>query len=722
MSGAINPSVAKVRSLLDPENVAIVGASERPGSWSKRVAASLRRCGFRGAVYPVNPRAAMVWGETCWPDLASLPQPPDHLAILVPGAAAVSSLEQGAKAGARSATIFSSGFGEGGDSDGRALAERLRKVIEETGLAVSGPNCLGNIAAPFGFATITDERVDALAQGKVAIVGQSGGIVMALFRALRGRGVQPGYAITSGNEIGLTTADYIRFFAQDENTQAIACFIESIRKPDDFRRACAEARDRGKPIVAVKIGGSEASRAAALAHTGALAGSLASFDAATRALGVVRVDTLDDLIETLEFFVHSQPPRGQRLGAMTFSGGLKGLMLESAERNGLCFPALDSRTIDALRALMGVGTSIGNPLDAGFSALSSADAYFDFVRIMLGDPNIDALMVQEELPYAEGQNRKAGNLRKVDAIAIEMGKPIAVVSMASYMYSEYTRAFRQSFPNLPVLHEVDKALRAVAAAGRYGALRSRPVAAPRRSRYSSEVGAILARAHTARDGRRILDEAASKALFALYGIESPREIVASNAEEAAQAARSLGFPVVLKLVSPDVQHKSDVGGVRIGLTSEAAVRDGFAQIERNLLKSRPEARFDGVLVAPLVSGGVELVLGVQRDPEVGPVVMIGAGGVLLELAKDVSFGPTPLDAMRAEEMISEIKAAKLLAGYRGAPAADRSAATKALIALSDLADDLRDAIESVDINPFVALPRGGLALDGLVVLRPVRND
>src|SRR5205823_282888 len=267
--------------------------------------------------------------------------------------------------------------------------------------------------------TIPDDRITSLDRGPVGIVGQSGGIVMAIHRALLARGVTAGYAVTSGNEIGLNMADYIRYLADDPDLRVIACFIESIKEPIAFRRACEYARDAGKPVVAVKIGGSEESRKAALAHTGALAGALECFDAVAEAIGVVRVDTLDEVVETAEYFCHAVPPRGPRLGALTFSGGLKGMMLEAAARNGLTFPALKPETNAKLGEILGVGTSLGNPLDAGFAALSSADAYFRCVELMLEDPNIDVLMLQEELPPAPGLNKKAENLKVVDKMVAD---------------------------------------------------------------------------------------------------------------------------------------------------------------------------------------------------------------------------------------------------------------------------------------------------------------
>jgi acyl-CoA synthetase (NDP forming) len=713
-----------VRALLSPKNVVIVGASDRPGSWSRRVFRSLERTGFPGQVYPVNPRNPTVWeGRTCYPDLQALPERADHVVVLVPGHAAVETIREAGRVGARSATIFSSGFGEGEDLDGKALGAELDAAISESGLAVSGPNCLGNLAAPYNLMTITDERIEKLARGPVAIFGQSGGIVTVIYRSLLNRGVQPGYALTVGNERGLNSADYIRFFAEDADTKVIACFIEAIRDPQAFREACLVARAADKPVVIVKIGGSEASRAAALAHTGALAGSLACFDAVAEVIGVIRVDTIDEMVEVIELVTHGARPSGPRVGGLTYSGGFKGLLLEGAERNGVEFPELAPRTLDRLREVLGVGTSLGNPLDGGFTAVTSREAYLKCVTIIQEDPNVDFLLVQEELPTREGTNAKAANLIAVDEMIAQPGsKPVGVVSMASYMYTDFTREFRGRFPRLPVLHEVDKALKAARAVGNWSAGRARSedgskVLAP--PLPSGQLSAILDKATEARDGWRVLGETDSKALIRAYGIRSPREAFARSANEAISVAQEIGFPVVLKVVSPDVQHKTDVGGVLTEINNVRGVCTGFERIRENLKAAEPTAQFAGVLVVEQAQNGIELVLGVQRDPEVGPVVMFGTGGVYLEVRRDVAFGAVPLSESRARAMIAKTSAGRLVGGYRGAPAADIDSLAQALVGLSRLAEDLGERLESVDLNPVLAVPgqTGILALDALIVLR-----
>jgi acetyltransferase len=709
-----------VRALLNPRNIAIVGASDRPGNWSMRVFQTLRRFSFPGPIYAVNPRNKTVWnGEACYPSLLDLPEKPDHVVVIVPGAAAIDTIVDAGKAGARSATVFTGGFGEGGDPKGRELAERMRKAIEDAGLAVSGPNCLGNLAAPRRLMTIPDDRITELEPGPVAVLGQSGGIVMAVQRALHARGVKTSYALTTGNELGLYTSDYIRHLADDAHVKVIACFIESVRHAEEFKRACAYACDAGKPVVAVKIGGSEESRKAALAHTGSLAGSLDCFDAVAETVGVVRVDTLDEMVETVEYFAHAPPPKGPRLCGMTFSGGMKGMMLEAAERHGLSFPPLTAESLAKLGAVLGVGTSLGNPLDSGFAALSSAEVYFKCIEILRADPNIDVLLVQEELPQQARANNKVENLRGVNRMVAEGGRPVAVVSMISYMLSEHSRAFRAELTHLPVLQETDKAIKAVGAAGRYGVLRALASAATADAGRKPDIRVILRRATPAGDGLSVLHEADSKELIRAYGIRTPNEMIAASADTAVVAAREIGYPVVLKLLAAEVQHKSDIGGVMLNIRSDAEMRNAYARLAQNLAKARSGAKLEQVIVAEQVTGGVELVLGVQRDPEVGPVLMFGSGGILLELHRDVSFGAVPPPLWQATAMIERTTAGKLLKGYRGAPPADENAVLAALTALGRLTHDLGDRVESIDINPFVALPagEGAVALDALVVLR-----
>lgn len=713
-------SIAKVAALLTPRNVVIVGASDKPGNWTPRVHRNLKRYGFKGGIYPLNPGRDEVWGETCYRDFASLPEKPDHLVVLVPAKLVPDVLRDGAAAGARSATVMTSGFEETGDEKGRALGVELRRVIAETGLAISGPNCMGNIVASHAFVTNPDDRPQGILPGPVAIIGQSGGIATAIKRTLEERGIVAGTLITSGNEAGLNMADYIHYFAADPHTKVIVCYLESVRDREKFLSGCRAARAAGKAVVVAKLGTSQAGWAAALAHTGALAGSAAAFDAVAGAAGAIRVTTLDDVVEVVEYVIHGKIPKGAGVGVITLSGGLRGLLIDAAERNGVSFAEIGDATRAQLQAFMGAGSIVGNPLDGGYAVLSSQENYLKSIEIMLSDPAIDILLMQEELPREAGSARKESNLRAAEKLAAASGKPLCYVSMISYGLNDYARDMHAELPHLPFLQEADKAMRAVRAITAHAtATAPAPAAADMPPAARALAERLRDMAAKAREPIT-LSEPDSKALIAAYGIALAREEVAADADGAVAAADRIGYPVVLKAVSADLPHKTEAGAVLVGLKDAAAVREGYARIFANVAKARPGLKLDGVLVAEMVSGGIELALGIANDPEVGPVVMFGGGGTALELYGDVAFADPGLDAARATALVNRTKAAKLLDGWRRQPAHDRAAVETALVALGRLARDFGDIIAAVDVNPFVArgAGKGGVALDALVVLRP----
>ena len=719
MSGsaaALERSRRQVEALTRPRNVVLVGASDRPGSWAARVYANLTRYGFNGPIYLINPNRTEIWGRPCHPDIATLPEPPDHLAILVPAPGVLPVLRDAAAAGARSATIFSAGFGEAHDPAGRARRQELAALVAATGLAVSGPNCMGNVCGASRLVTLTDFRPMRVGPGPVALVGQSGGVMIFAQTVLEERGHKSGYVITSGNEIGLNTADYIAFFAAEPEVRIILCYIEAVADPDKFKAACRLAQAAGKPVIVHKLGQSEAGKAAAMAHTGSLAGSAEVFDAVTGELGVIRVDNLDDAVECVELMLHTGAPKGRRLGAITLSGAYRGLLLDAAERNNLSFPTLSADTDARLRSLLNVGSLVGNPLDGGFGVLSSGETYMACVEALDRDPNIDMLLLQEELPRETGADRTESYMRAVEAYAAtRAAKPIAFVSVLSHVQTEYSRGLRAQLPHLSFLNESTKALRTIERAVR----RQEHAAdeSPADGGARADEAAIAALRALAGSDAVALGEAPSKELLRRYGIATPREVLATSPEAAAKAADAIGYPVVLKVASAAVPHKSDVGGVILDLRDAAAVTEAWGRILGNLRRHGIDRPVAAMLVAQQVAGGVELALGLHRDPEMGLVVMAGSGGVLLELVRDVAFAAPPLSHAKARALIAQTRAARLLAGYRGSAPCDLDAVAAALTALGRMAVDLGETVQSVDLNPFVALPSGGMALDALVVLR-----
>jgi acetyltransferase len=461
----LEDSRRRVAALTAPKNVVLVGASDRPGSWAARVWRNLGRYGFEGNIYPVNPGRNEVFGRTCWRDVAALPEPPDHLVVLAPAAGVADVLTAGAAAGARSATVFSAGFGEAYDAAGAALGRALADTIRATGLGVSGPNCMGNICGPARLVSLTEDRELTAAPGPVALVGQSGGVMIFTNRVLEERGIRAGYLITSGNELGLTVADYIAYFCTRPEIKAIVAYIEAVRDEDAFRTACAAARAAGTAVIALKLGQSPAGQEAALAHTGRRSGPMEDFDALAAECGVIRADTLDDVVETVELVVHGGVPRGRRLAAITMSGACRGLLLDAAARHGLLFPELAPETLAKLHARLSVGSLVGNPLDGGFGILTSQDNFAACVAAVESDPNIDMVLLQEELPRGPGSARTESYLRLVEDYArSRAGKPIAFITLLTHSHNDYSRALRADLPHLAFLEEANKGLRAIDAA------------------------------------------------------------------------------------------------------------------------------------------------------------------------------------------------------------------------------------------------------------------
>jgi len=714
----------KVAALTAPRNVVLVGASDRPGAWAARVWSNISRYGFEGSLFFLNPKRTELFGRPCYPDFRSLPEQPDHLAVLMPAQGVVGALRQGAAAGARSATVFAAGFGEDGDREGMARRRELEAVIDDTGLAVSGPNVLGNLVGKSRLVTLTDPRPQTVSRGPLALVGQSGGVLIHINFVFLERGITPGYVLASGNEVGLSTPDYIAYFADEPDVKVIVSYIEAIADVERFKAACMLARDAGKPVIVIKLGQSEAGRQAALAHTGKLAGSTEVFDAVAGEVGVIRADTLDDAVELAELLLYTGAPAGRRLGAITLSGAYRGMLLDAGEKHGLKFPDLAPETDARLNSLFTVGAKVSNPLDGGFGVLSSDATYLSCVEALDSDPNIDMLLLQEELPRGPGNDRtERYALRVEEFVKVRAKKPIAFVSFATHSQTDYSRALKAGLPHLSFLNEPDKLLRIISRAVRCSELQtlaqSAVPAAVQPDVAAREIGAQLRERARSASAAVALNEAQSKELIRAYGISTPREVLVNSVDDAVAAAKGMGYPVVLKIVSSGILHKSDIGGVAVNLRSAEEVRAGYDRILGNLGRHSVAAPIEGMLVCRHVGGGLELALGLHRDPEMGLVVMAGSGGVLLELVRDVAFAAPPVSPDKARDMLSRTRVSRLLTGYRGAKPCDVEAVVRGLVALGRIAADLGDAIESIDINPFVALAQGqgAMALDALVVLK-----
>jgi len=704
--------VKSIHAMLHPRNIVLVGATDKPGNYAERIWNNLIKYKYAGGLFPINTRRETIWGVPCYKDFASLPEKPDHVLVLVPARFAVQVIRDAAAAGARSATIVTSGFSELQDEDSQRLAVELRQAVHETGMAVTGPNCLGNLSAGESLFTNIDDRIVTMEPGTVAVAGQSGAIVMAIRQALEDRGVGVGYMVTTGNEAGLETPDLMSYFAADPSIRVIVVYLEGVRNTRAFRDACKAARAAGKPVIALKLGASEGGRAAAMAHTGALAGSIETFDAISTREGVIRVRGLDELIETTECFAHAAVPKGDRLAAVTLSGGKRGLLLDAFYSAGLNFAPLKKDASDKLAKMLGPGSIVGNPLDAGFAAVVDPSVYMQSIKIMIDDPDTDIVIIDAELPKAPHELRER-NLRIVDGMAGHGGKPVIYISAMSIGFTEFTKALRKSLPNITVMQGMDRAVTAIKSLIDYAWLRKEVPDLVSSSKSSAR--AVLEKT-LKNAGGAALDEVASKALLKAYGIPISQEAIAQTAAEAVKIAKKIGFPVVAKVVSAEILHKSDIGGVVLNLNNAADVKKAFNDITARVKKLKGKPKLEGILIAQQVKADLELVVGASLDAEMGPVVLFGTGGVDIELLKDVALAGAPLDAAEAKALIGRTKAGVKIKGYRGKPALHEASAVKALVGLSNLIADAGNRIASIDVNPFLINPKTGVAVDALIVL------
>jgi acetyltransferase len=705
--------VKRIHAMLHPRNIVLVGATDKPGNYAERIWNNLIKYKYEGGLFPVNAKRETIWGVPCYKDFASLPEKPDHVLVLVPARFAVQVIRDAAAAGARSATIVTSGFSELQDEDSQRLAAELQEAVRETGLAVTGPNCLGNLSAGEKLFTNIDDRIVTMEAGPVAIAGQSGAIVMAIRQTLEDRGVGVGYMVTTGNETGLETPDLMAYFAADPSIRVIVVYLEGVRNTKVFREACKAARAAGKPVIALKLGASEGGRAAAMAHTGALAGSIETFDAISTREGVIRVRGLDELIETTECFVHAEPPKSNRLAAVSLSGGKRGLLIDAFYSAGLNFAPLSPNATEQLAKMLGPGSIVGNPLDAGFAAVVDPSVYMNSIKIMIDDPDTDIVIIDAELPKAPHELRER-NLRIVNEMAGAASKPVVYISAMSIGFTEFTKALRKSLPNIAVMQGLDRAVGAIKSLIEYSSLRKEVPDIKSSSKASAR--AVLEKALKNANGAAALDEVASKKLLKAYGIPVSKEEIAQTAAEAVKIAKKIGFPVVAKVVSADILHKSDIGGVVLNLNSAAEVKKAFNDITARVKKIKSKPKLEGILIAQQVKADLELVVGASLDAEMGPVVLFGTGGVDIELMKDVALAGAPLDEAEAKQLIAKTKAGVKMKGYRGKPALHEASAVKALVGLSNLMADAGNRIASIDVNPFLINSKVGVAVDGLIVL------
>jgi acetate---CoA ligase (ADP-forming) len=698
----------RLDALLRPRSVAVLGASERP-SIGRGVIESLALLGFPGDVYPINPKYETLLGRRCYPSIASLPAGVDCLAVCVNHERVLEHMRPAAERGIGAIVVFDGGFGEAG-AEGRRVQDEIAAICREAGIAFCGPNCMG-VVNPHdrSMVYVTPLRDPATLAGNVGLISQSGSICIGLTADCRRFGWS--HVISSGNEAVLNTADFLEYLIDDPETRIIATFTESVRDPERFVAALDRAADRGKPVVVLKAGKSERTRRAVTSHTGGLAGESRVLSAVLRAHRAIEVADLDEMTEMLACCQGQRWPRGRRLAVMTASGGQAELILDVASTVGLDLPPLSAGARAEVERVVGPLTGDGNPLDA-WGHGDFARNFPHALQVLGADPDSDAVALCsdsfEDQPIG-APSRALEYARLLVAGAKASAKPFYFMTTRSGVFRRDQSDFLREH-GIALIGGTRQGLGAVDRLARW----SEPLPPSRAIAASAgRVAALLAGG-----ARPTIHEGDAKRVLAAAGVPVVQERQVATLDEARAAVRSLGYPVVLKVVSDAIPHRSDLGLVAVGIRDEGALAGEWERMARRLREAGKESAVAGFLVQE-TAGGVEVFAGVSRDPDFGLVLAFGAGGVMIEALADVALRALPLREGDAEAMIAETRAATLLGGFRGRPPADVAALGRCLGALADFAWAEREAIAEIDVNPIMVRARGEgcVVVDALIVPR-----
>jgi acetyl coenzyme A synthetase (ADP forming)-like protein len=688
-------------ALLRPRSVAVVGASRKRGTIAAEVFHNLLGTGFTGVVYPVNPHAQVVQSVRAYPTVQAIPDEIDLAILVVPAAQVLAAVEDCGAKGVRGIVVITAGFGET-DAAGRARQAQLYARVRHFGMRLVGPNCLGLLNADPAVSLNATFAPTFPPYGNVAFCSQSGALGLAVLDHAKDLGVGISAFVSMGNKVDVSGNDLLEYWEDDAATEVILLYLENLGNPARFMEIARRVA-RKKPIIAVKSGRTEAGARAASSHTGSLAGLDVAVDALLGQAGVIRTDTIDELFDVAMLLANQPVPRGRRVAILTNAGGPGIMASDACESRGLIVTRLAAATERALAEFLPAEAAVGNPVDMIASA--TAASYERALATLLADDAVDAVLVLFVTPIVTEASDVA---RAILAGAAGTAKTIATCFMGKHGVPEAVRSLRlRSFPSYGF---PEQAAAALARAARYGAWLDAPEGV---TPVLAHIDPDRARAALAGAADRWLTPAEVDEVLAAYGLRTPRAAHAATAADAAAQADAVGYPLALKLMSDTITHKSDVGGVVLGLTDAAAVRAAFDAIAARLDALGRRGEMQGVLLQEMIAPGVETFVGATRDPEFGHLLAFGIGGVHVELWKDVVFRVAPIRDVDAGAMIEGIRARALLDGFRGAPAVDKAALTDALLRVSQLVHDFPALVE-IDINPLVAHPRGAIAVDARI--------
>ena len=689
--------------LLHPTSVAVIGASDDPLRIGGRSISYMLSQGYLGQILPVNPNRQHVQGLKCYESIDSLPVSPDVAIIAVPAHMVKDTVESLGRRGTAVGVVFTAGFAEIGES-GAATQQEIVLTARRHGMRLLGPNSLGliNPRCHLYASFTTSVEMGFPVAGQVAIISQSGAYGTHLMTLASQYGLGLSACVMTGNEADLTLGDMVQMVVDDPATNVIALYSEGIRESDRLIHALESARRAHKPVVIMKVGRSSVGSAAAQSHTASIAGDDKVFDAVMRELGVVRAHTTEQLIDIARLATRRIYPAKNSLGVITISGGAGVIISDAAESAGLPMPEMPDDVQSRLHEILPFAAP-RNPVDVTAQFLNDMSLVSRFTEAVVTEGNYASVL--GFFTYSAGVASVAPRLRQQLKLVRDQ-HPDRLFVLSAIASKEQLKAYEED--GFTVFEDPSRAVVAIEAMGRYGQAFAR-----HRHHAIPDIGKVDLPAATP-------NEAEAKALLANAGIPSAPEMVCSTVESAIEAASQIGFPVVMKIVSPDILHKSEIGGVLLNVSDAAAVRDGFATLLTRAHQAAPQARIGGVLVAKQLVGGVECILGVQRDPVFGPVAMFGLGGIFVEVMQDVVLHRCPFGEDVAENMIRSIKGAPLLLGARGRPPVDIQALSSMLSRLSAFAVAAGERLQSIDLNPVLAMPagEGAWAVDAVIDIRP----
>jgi len=692
--------------LFHPKGIAVIGASSDLTRISGQPIKALKNAGYTGGISLINPKYKELHGLPCYPDVMSMPAPCDLAVVAVPAPGVAQAIRDCGKAKIPFAVVLTAGFRETG-AEGRELEKELKAAIAESGVRIVGPNCQGMLSIQArvwaAFGSVSDE-VD-LRPGKVSCAFQSGGFGYAIVNLAEAQGIGFRYCVSSGNEVDITTPELLSAFLDDPGTQLAFAYMEGT---PDARRLLDLGRkslETGKPVMMWKAGTTDAGIKAAASHTANMTGSYDLYRAALRQAGIIEVDDVEPIVDAAKLFGQGRLPKGNTVGVLSISGGSGVVFADAAVRGGLTLPPFAPQTLSRLRTMIPAFGSAENPADITAALFNDVTLFTRTLDVVLEDPGLDQLVVL--IASISGRNA-ALSAEVVAAAAAKTDKPVSVQWSGRQAKSEEAvKAFAAA--GVPFVTTPVRLARAAAILARFADDRRRLLPRKVPSIATPKDVALPAGAVT-------LNEAESKAVLRGYGVPVAKEEFVAAGGDVEAASRQLKAPFAVKVVSRDVPHKTEAGGVKLGVTREG-LSNAAVQVVENAKKHVPGASIDGVLVSEMAAG-LETLIGVINDPAFGPVVALGLGGVFTEVLKDVTYRVAPFGIETARDMIADLRAAKLFEGYRGNPAADKEALAKALVAVSGMAVALAPRLKELDINPVFVGPagQGVVAADALIVL------